>query len=219
MRFGRCKFGTFCSYTHSISKEVKLEEKIKDLKSEMTSLKETLSDLKIEIETMKNKNKNKEATTDTLDNMNENRNEKVEGKNETVEMDDIFGTSLFEIKETKRESKTIKVNKHISFEDVIRENSGIMCHMCDRLFRTRRQLKKHIVQSHTRRESFQAKTGHVYFCDSGRDILCTKCLFKTQEENEIIEHMKEEHAFILGVHFKPSSRNHCGVLLCASFIK
>merc|ERR1712129_375383 len=59
MRFGRCKFGTFCSYTHSISKEVKLEEEIKELKSEMTSLKETLSDLKIEIETMKNKNKNK----------------------------------------------------------------------------------------------------------------------------------------------------------------
>ena len=45
-RFGRCKFGTFCSYAHPISEKVKLIEEVKDLKAEIVSLKDEMKEVK-----------------------------------------------------------------------------------------------------------------------------------------------------------------------------
>merc|ERR1712204_63495 len=44
--YGRCKFGSYCTYKHVLSTEIKLEEEVNALKSEMKTLKTDLETMK-----------------------------------------------------------------------------------------------------------------------------------------------------------------------------
>ena len=155
-RFGRCKFGTFCSYAHPISKEVKLCEEVKDLKVEVLSLKDEMKEIKEMLEEIRKekkeitKNANTEVDTEKTD-TNLNESERVVNSTETqddksevtnsVEKVEIYymethtdskeeTCSKEDANENKSEETLDEIMKSQDLEDIIRENSGLFCNFC-----------------------------------------------------------------------------------------
>ena len=151
-RFGRCKFGTFCSYAHSTSKEVKLSEEVKDLKVEVLSLKEETIELKEIVKELRKEikeistNTNTEVETEKDTNLNEsdirvNDMETIEKNKVSVEKVEISDMetktdteeemcSKEDANENKSEETLDEIMKSQDLEDIIRENSGLFCNFC-----------------------------------------------------------------------------------------
>ena len=154
-RFGRCKFGTFCSYAHLKSKEVKLEEEIEDLKVEMLFLKTEMKELKNVVSEIISERKQKSEKVDTSKacevEASETANDSSEinyinqeNKNEsdikkTVEQVEKLSIetktnpeeeTVSKIDINKSEDTLDSIMKTQCLEEIIRENSGLYCEYC-----------------------------------------------------------------------------------------
>ena len=140
--FGRCKFGTYCSYAHLVTvKENDDEKEVKELKSEILYLKEEVCDLKRKVEEIKSEI-NKVAETRTtktektedcseVDKTLECDFESSKESNITEETEKVIETEI-KSNQGDTENKTVETveQNSQSLDDIIRENSGLYCEYC-----------------------------------------------------------------------------------------
>ena len=140
-KYGRCKFGSFCAYKHSASKQSTMEEEMKVLKVEMITLKENFENLKAEMAVMKNEREEQivvSATNETQElEIEVDENVKIQTKTSEIILETVELESENKIENTKEEPKKIENEETLeqimegqTLESIIRENSGLYCELC-----------------------------------------------------------------------------------------
>ena len=139
--YGRCKFGSYCSYKHALSREMKLEEDVNALKLEMKTLKTELETVKEEVKALK-RNQNDKKCMETINIPNKKVEKETvkekESKNNkeqtSVEVERNISKSKVaneKEEENKNEGETLEeIMREQSLEELIRENSGLYCDLC-----------------------------------------------------------------------------------------
>jgi len=180
--FGRCKFGTYCYYTHSETKEIKLEEEVNMLKAEIVSLTNNVNKLQAKMETLISEIKDKisdriqveseekdenmeqfEPEEDGNITMEAKQDKEVEINSDTVkdvvvEKENNYETRKDSLEDNKTESSDTldEVMKSHSLDELIRENSGLYCEFCSwGPAKTKKGLITHKVKKHS---SLRTKT-------------------------------------------------------------
>jgi len=165
--YGRCKFGTFCAYRHPLTKEQKLEKEVRNLKEEVTDLKEKVNSL---FEMLKYK---------------EVEEIKISSDNTTVEVEETESKEPQKETETKDDAKTL--------EDIIRENSEVMCDKCDFSSTSKRGLKVHKAKMHSNVHPSYGNLFRKLARDEKFDYECLICDF---QGDDIKSHLRQEHDYL-----------------------
>ena len=163
-KYGRCKFGLFCSYKHNNiknnSSERQLEKEVDELRDEITVLKLNVKELTERLDKFESSVRDKPSTSE---NVEQPITENTYAENPIEEKS--YGKTPVEV-------ACWEPLINVSLQTIIRENSWLLCEKCDYKTKSKKDLRIHVVRIHS--EVTGLKSRLVY-------KICTD-----QKENQVI---------------------------------